>query len=156
MLALIIVYLHPSPDELTALQRHALHLNHPLLSYSLLGIIYISSETLLLAWFGNTPGKKLYRIRLNHNDDGKPSLRVALRRTFMLWTVGMGFGIPLLNLYAYYMARKRLVTTGTTLWDAAGGFRVTHQPWGFFYTVWVVLVSLIAYGLLISIYAGGQ
>jgi hypothetical protein len=74
----------------------------------------------------------------------------------MMWTVGMGFGIPIINFYAYYLSRKRLVRTGTTLWDAEGGFYIRHQPWGFFYTVWVVIVSLFVLTLMVSIYAGGS
>ncbi|MEZ5536243.1 MAG: RDD family protein [Thiolinea sp.] len=155
LLGITIIWFNPSAEEMEVFQRRALYFNHPLLSYSLLAIIYIFSEALMLALFGSTPGKKLYRIRLLFRGGGKPPFRVALMRTFMMWVAGMGFGVPLLNLYALYIARRRLVKTGMTLWDAGGGFTVRHDAWGVLYTLWVIFVSALAYILLVSLYSGG-
>lgn len=153
---ILFVFLNQSPEELTQLQQAAKYFDHPLLSYPILGAVYILSEAFILSRFGNTPGKKLYQIRLFYKQNKKPTFRVALKRTFMMWSVGMGLTVPLVNLYAFYMAHKRLVKTGVTLWDAEGGFQVSHGTWGGWYMVWVVLVSVVAYLLLVVIYSGGS
>lgn len=149
----LLAILLPLYGESVVLQKAGQFFSHSLIAYPLMVVLYIFGEAILLSTFGNTPGKKLYRIRLSAGGV-KPAFRVALKRTLMVWSVGMGMLIPVLSLYAFYMARKRLTKTGITLWDAEGGFQVSHRPWGIVYSVWVVLVSAMVYLVLLGISMG--
>lgn len=151
LMALVLGAMLPSYSESVAFQKSIQFFGHPLIAYPLMAALYILSEAGILSILGNTPGKKLYRIRLDYAGGIKPGFRVALRRTFMVWTVGMGFLAPVVNLYAFYMGHKRLSRTGVTLWDAEGDFQVSHQSWGFLYTVWVVVVSALLYLVMLGI-----
>lgn len=153
VVAVVFIFLNLSEEEQADFRQIAHHFDHPIISYPILGTVYIFTETVILSLFGTTPGKKIYRIKLIYKS-GKPSFWVALKRTFTVWSVGMALTIPVVSLYAFYMARKRLVKTGVALWDAAGGFRVTHGQWGVLYSVWVILVSAVFYVVLIGIYSG--
>lgn len=153
--AALLTFLLPLYGESVTFQKAKEFFSHALIAYPLTIVLYIFGEAVLLSLFGNTPGKKLYRIRLNYGGT-KPTFRVALKRTFMVWSIGMGALIPVLSLYAFYMARKRLVRTGLMLWDAEGGFQVSHRPWGWLYSVWVVLISAIVYVVWLGITVGSN
>ncbi len=65
------------------------------LSYALMLCI----EPLFLHFFGTTPGKFIFGIRLLSHDGGKLSVSEAYRRSFRLFRFGYGFLIPFYNFF---------------------------------------------------------
>ena len=151
---LFFLAIEPSAETLDFISKNTAFFNHPMLNLPLSALIFISYETLFLAIFGNTPGKKLFRIKLIHTESNKPSLKTAFNRTFMMYLVGMGFLIPVVNLYALYLARKRLVLTGNTLWDTRSNFHVSFKGWSWRYLVWVYFLYSVVFLLFAAIMSG--
>ncbi len=85
-------------------------------------------EALLLHQFGTTPGKWLLGLQVVNKDGSPLSLAASSRRSMRVLFSGIGFGWSILALLcqalSWFMA-KRL---GNTVWDYAGGHRVTAAP----------------------------
>lgn len=102
-------------------------------------------ETVLIHRFGTTPGKWLLGIRVLNDDGTLLGLQEAVRRSFRVLFVGLGFGWGLLAVICQIMS---LITTrrlGRPLWDQSGGHRLSAAPLdpiritGY---VWVLFVAL--------------
>lgn len=72
VLILIFFSFQPSTEAVSFLNSNQTLFNHPLLNIPFNAVILIATETVLLSFFGNTPGKKLYRIQLNHASGKSP------------------------------------------------------------------------------------
>jgi len=102
------------------------------ISDTLLGLFiltaYVFAEPAMLAGWGTTPGKAILKIRLRKATGEKMlSYREALSRSFKVWVRGMGFGIPIVNLFTALHAYRRLKGSGITSWDEEGELQVSHQ-----------------------------
>ncbi len=87
-------------------------------------LLWVLVEPIVLSNFGTTPGKALFRLRLvsdsnEHNYWG---------RSFTVWAVGMGFGIPVVTFFTNLIAAIRLKKKGKTDWDRWAGFSVEAEP----------------------------
>lgn len=126
----------------------------PLVAALLLYLLWIPAEAIFLSFFGATPAKWLFGIRVAHPDGDLLSFSEALKRSVLVWVNGLGIGIPLVALFTQLFAYRRLTRTGTTLWDTSAGAVVTHQRWMAFRalacTVAVVGVSILATALSAS------
>ena len=71
-------------------------------------LFFIPFETLYLKLFGTTPGKALLGIHLRNENDEKPTLKQAFKRSFRIAAQGLGFGIPFVNLVCLYFYFKKL------------------------------------------------
>lgn len=112
--------------------------------------LYVFFEAALLAIFGTTPGKTLLKIRLRNNDDTKLSYGEALGRALSVWFRGVGLGIPLVNLFTHLSSYSRLSNYGATLWDANGGFTVSHRKIG----AWRIILTLLIFVWFIYLTVG--
>lgn len=74
-------------------------------------------EACLLTWFGVTPGKLLFRLRVERQEGSRPGFFRALMRSVLVFWLGMGATIPGLNLLFNVLAFMRLQNRGTALWD---------------------------------------
>lgn len=72
----------------------------------LLMLFYIPLEALFCMLFAATPGKILFGIRVNHINGCKLSYSSALVRAFRVFRYGLGYGIPIWNLYRLYKSYK--------------------------------------------------
>lgn len=115
----------------------------------LLGIalipISLFLQALLLACIGTTPGKALLRLRLSRTDGTRPGLIRLIDRQSRLWVMGYAVGMPVLSLFTFYFAYKRVGRGQAAVWDAPLGLQV-QQPGrqrGRF------VAGLIVYGLLL-------
>ena len=109
-------------------------------------------ETFLLATCGYTPGKWLLKVTVRNEDGSKLSFRKALQRSFSVWWLGYGAGIPVINVITMIVACVKLSNLKTTTWDKHGHFRVTHDKIGFFRIAIVVLF----FAFLIALMVGAQ
>lgn len=84
-------------------------------------------EALILARWGNTPGKWLMHILIYDLSEERIQFGRALRRSFLVWLIGLGLGIPPIAPLTLTASYQRLNRLGTTVWDEAGAFFVAHQ-----------------------------
>ena len=75
------------------------------------------AEAGLLAWMGATPGKALFRLRVEDHEGRRPGFFRALGRTFLVFWLGLGGKIPVLEWLASFLSFLRLQNRGITVWD---------------------------------------
>ena len=85
-------------------------------------------ETLLIHHLATTPGKWLLGLRVANNDGSRLDLAAATRRSLRVMFTGIGFGWGPLALFCQALSLFTAKRLGTTLWDHAGGHRVTAGP----------------------------
>jgi hypothetical protein len=126
----------------------ALDMSNVLLGF-LIVFVWIFIETVLLMSWGTTPGKWMLSTTLRTARGAKLDGWAALSRSFDVWLRGLGVGIPLISLFTRLKAYNRLKAAGETLWDANGGFVVSHEPLRTGRLALVVLVVLAWVGLVV-------
>ncbi len=104
--------------------------------------LWVVLEPLILSQFNNTPGKALLRLKLVPNDEHSS----YWKRSFSVWAVGLGFGIPLIETFAAIIAATRLKKRGITDWDRWYGFSVVADEFGFK----LGLVALVPVALVVA------
>lgn len=109
--------------------------------------IALLGEAPLLARFGTTPGKAILGVRVFRADGSKLDMRGLLRRQFRLWGSGWAYGIPFLNLLAFFASRSRLREGKQTVWDEEYGYVVLERDPGFLRpSIGLILFLLMQYG----------
>jgi len=125
-------------------------IENPIIAGVVLYLVWLLAEALLLSLFGTTPAKWLFGIRVAHPGGDLLSFSEALKRSFLVFVQGVGFGIPFVALFTQLFAYRRLTKTGTTLWDTSANAVVLHKKWGVFRAlvcsaaVFVVLILMSA------------
>jgi len=77
-----------------------------IMEWGVVVLTFILIEPLLLHWFGTTPGKWIWGLRVEDCDGKKPALDIARSRTLdMLWS-GEGFYLPFYALYRNWKSYK--------------------------------------------------
>ena len=104
--------------------------------------LWVVLEPLILSQFNNTPGKALLCLKLVRNNSSSS----YWKRSFSVWAVGLGFGIPLISTFATIIAATRLKKQGIADWDRWYGFRVVADEFGFKRG----LVALVLVALLVA------
>ena len=94
-------------------------------------IFWVPVEAAFISWFGATPAKWLFGIKVLNKDSGKLTYEKAFTRTKNLLERGEGFGIPLVFLVTRGIAYWDLKKKGTTWWDFNNGSEVSYVQWGF-------------------------
>ncbi|MFZ5987770.1 MAG: RDD family protein [Bacillota bacterium] len=117
----------------------------PMLGAGLL-IFWIFIEAKLLSTWGTTPGKWLLKTKVRGSDSNILTFVAALKRSFLVWLIGMGMG--LFSLVTMIIAYLNLSTRDITSWDRQCGCRVIHEKIGFARAVAVVLIVLLFYLLV--------
>lgn len=123
-------------------------LDNVVLSSLIVSFFWVLAETIVLPLVGTTPGRLVFGIRLRRIDGGKLTLLQAFGRSFLVFLVGMGGGIPFVALFTQYSAYSRLRDQGKTSWDESQGCEVIHSRWGPVRTIFAVMVSLAVLLLL--------
>ena len=101
----------------------------------LMGMILLFSwiffEASLLSTFGTTLGKWLFKIKVRTQPYGeKLSFGNAISRSFSVWLIGLGLGIPIITLITQLVSYSKLKKSGKTSWDEEGGYQVIHDKIG--------------------------
>ena len=84
-----------------------------LVSYALMILI----EPFLLRFFGTTPGKAIFGIRIRNAQGEKLSLSQGFRRVGLIFVYGYGCSIPILNIVRHVKSYKQCKIDGFMLWD---------------------------------------
>ena len=108
-------------------------------------------EPIMFYFWGTTPFKALFKIRVRNPNGTCLTYLQALRRSANVLIRGKGLGIPIASLITHMTSYSRLSQHGITSWDATGKFVVSHQEiewwrWVIFSIIFVSIVALIALG----------
>ena len=99
------------------------------LSRFVLMIAYIGVEALALGTLGTTPGKFLLGVSVRTTDGQKPAVSIALKRSVLVWALGTGLGLPVIQplamLYWWWTLSPR---RPDTQWDLECGLEVSYSP----------------------------
>ena len=98
-----------------------------LLDLVLSTLLFLLLEPLWLRFTGTTPGKAVFGIHLRSRSGGKLTFAEARTRTFDVWMYGMGFGVPLLNLYRAYKSFRICEENDVLQWDSDTYFLLTAR-----------------------------
>ncbi|MBP9842372.1 MAG: RDD family protein [Simkaniaceae bacterium] len=122
----------------------------PLYSAIFLLFLWVFVESCLVCTWGTTPGKSLFCCCVRTSEGKKLSFIQALNRSFGVWWMGMGAGIPIIIPITMLIASVKLSNCHITTWDRTGHFVVEHRPVGIVRIVVAILlfgfISLLLYG----------
>ena len=108
ILEILILRLPPSLMNSIPFRLFALYLG--------LGLMLLI-EPLLLHFWGTTPGKALFGMTLRSSTGEKLTLSAARRRTWDVFVVGMGCGIPFYCLWREYKCYQFCMDGGRCVWE---------------------------------------
>lgn len=86
-------------------------------------------EPLLLHYLGSTPGKAIFGLSLESLEARPLTYMEGLNRTWTLVGKGMGYGIPIYNLYRYIDSYNRLTDDGMVEWDGQYSYTIKDRKW---------------------------
>jgi uncharacterized RDD family membrane protein YckC len=113
-------------------------------------LLYVPMEAWLLSRFGTTPGRALLRVQVRRLDGGLPHFSQALRRSFQVFVMGLGLGLPIVHFVAMVWSRFTLLQRGTTAWDESNETRVEHgepEIWRYLVLIGVILGVAIFFAI---------
>ncbi len=87
-------------------------------------------DSICMAIFGNTPGKKLLKLQIKNQSGNSLNFSQALNRNFSLYVRGFGLGIPIISLFTLYHAYQILNKTGNCVWDTDQNLTVIYRKIG--------------------------
>jgi uncharacterized RDD family membrane protein YckC len=102
-----------------------------------------------LSLWGSTPGKWLCGTYVYARNGDCLSFRCALRRTFLVYTWGLAWGLPFLSSWSQLRAFQRLWERGDTYWDRTVDSRVQHHQ-----ARWPLLMLVLVIPLLAACFIG--
>jgi hypothetical protein len=113
--------------------------------------LYIPLEALLLATFGTTIGKALYKIKIT--PQGHFTYSNAFRRSRMVWWRGLGTGFPLAGIITLPAAYLNLKSNRVTSWDRDCNCHISHshisrRRWIAIYALWPLPIVLMVLGII--------
>lgn len=117
--------------------------NNDLVFGIILVFVWVFFEALFISSFGTTPGKWLFKTKIQHPTGSKISYSEALNRGLKIWWRGLAAGIPIASLFTLATAHKRLTQNGKTSWDIEGDFSVEHERIGVARIIVVVAVVFL-------------
>lgn len=85
-------------------------------------------EALLISSFGTTPGKMLFNISVRRKNGKQLNYSEAIGRSLLVWLLGIGLGITILQFLAMSFSLFYLLNKGETLWDRRLQTQIHHQP----------------------------
>lgn len=127
-LFLIIIYVFSNlyPREAFVFLKY---FENPIIAGIIVSFLWFPLEAAFLSTVGTTPARLLFGISVRTTSGRKLSFDQALTRSFQVLLQGDGLGIPFVAFFTQFFAYRRLVQTGTTLWDTATGSVVSHKEW---------------------------
>ncbi|HOM01784.1 MAG TPA: RDD family protein [Acetivibrio sp.] len=125
--------------------------------------IWALAEAKLISSWGTTPGKWLLKVKVRTVDSEIPDFNKSLKRSILVWILGMGLGIftSISYIFGYYELTRR----GITPWDRISECSVQYEEMSENRRIAVVLTIIalsvvcfslaFANGILYSIEAQG-
>jgi len=111
--------------------------------------LWVFVETFLIATWGTTPGKWILNTYVRDQNHHRLSFSDALNRSFSVWWIGVGAGLPIVSFITMIVAAVKLSNTGTTSWDRRNKYRIFHGKVGVIRTL-IVILFFLCYVYLLS------
>ncbi len=107
-------------------------------------------EPIFISNWGTTLGKCIFNIKITDINGKRPNLRQSYIRSFQVFLVGYGLGLPVISVIALWLSHRKLVKTKTTYWDNEK-FIITHGK-----VSWIrCLIAILILGLDVAVIAWG-
>ncbi|MGE5417949.1 MAG: RDD family protein [Acidobacteriota bacterium] len=116
-------------------------------------LLWIPVEAGCLATWGMTPGKWIWQIRVLDNSGHLLTFGAALKRSFLVFVLGVGFGNVVLGALTqvYWLFKMTSRRPEPTYWDRSSGAIVAHKEpglarlmlLGVFYVIYQVLMGIV-------------
>jgi len=119
------------------------------LSIFVFSTICIVIESILISFWGYTPGKRLFCVKVRKLDDKKLSFISSLKRAFSVWVIGEGMNLPIINCIMPILAYLRLKARKTTYWDEVDELKVEHCCLGIRPIVTTILLTFFFVGIFL-------
>lgn len=91
-------------------------------------VTFVIVEPLCLHYWGWTPGKWIFGLKLRDQNGEKLSVSDARRRSWRVFSEGYGYQIPLLNLWRMWKTYQYSADNRDCPWDSYEGYRYTCEP----------------------------
>lgn len=91
---------------------------------ALAGLLMLFIEPLLLSTIGTTPGKWIFGLVVRNKYGNKMAYSDALERTFLVIKHGMGFFIPVYNLFRNYRSYQDCMAGDELIWDESLSYEI--------------------------------
>lgn len=109
-------------------------LNEEITEYLALMVLwasFIPIEALSMFLTSTTPGKALVGLYVKSSSNFRNSFLFVqyIKRSFLVWLLGVGAGLPLVSIVAMAIAFARYLEHGTTYWDKIGASTVRAYAW---------------------------
>ena len=88
------------------------------------------SEALIIAVFGNTPGKAILKTKITNSAGNSLSFAEALKRNFYVYFAGYAMWLPLINIATLLWQYRKLKKEKKTSWDNKYNLSVVHSHIG--------------------------
>jgi len=111
--------------------------------------LWVFIEAFLLSTWGTTPGKWLLRTSIRSSNYQKLTFSDALNRSFSVWWLGMGAGLPIVFVITMIVASVKLSNMGQTTWDRRNDYHIKHRKVGTARTVIIILYFLCYFFLFL-------
>ncbi|WP_202708854.1 RDD family protein [Sporosalibacterium faouarense] len=106
-------------------------------------IMWMFIEMILICKIGTTLGKWILNIKVQKKDGKLLSLGESFYRSFLVWSIGLGFGIEFIQVITKLVAYFRLQRRGETVWDYKVDSELEYGRvglWRAFTTIFILLV----------------
>lgn len=107
----------------------------------LAALLWTFIEPIIMCVFGTTLGKYLFNVSIKNNKNEKLSLKEAIKRSFLIYVYGLGFGLPFISLCTSIISYGRLMRDNITKWDEQEGYVVDYKKLNYF----KVLIGIIIF-----------
>ncbi|MDO5418429.1 MAG: RDD family protein [Lachnospiraceae bacterium] len=91
--------------------------------------LMLLAEPWLLHWFGTTPGKAVFGIRICREDGDFLTVRQGFARTWQVIRDGQGFQIPIYSWIRLYKSYRTCAEDGKMPWDYQMIYTVKEPKW---------------------------
>ena len=92
-------------------------------------IMMLFLEPLWLHYFGTTPGKFIFGLRIENKDGDPLSYSEGLERTIDVIGIGMGFNIPIYNLIRLWKSYRQCSENEILPWDEYTSYTIKDTNW---------------------------
>ena len=123
----------------------------PFIVYLIGFIVYLFSifiEAVFLSFWGTTPWKWLFNIKVRDKITGKKlTYSRALKRSYLVYIRGQGLGIPIVSIITQIVAYSQLTEHKITTWDRDVNVAVLHEKIGFFRVAFIILAIIVTFAI---------
>lgn len=117
----------------------------------LLMFTLLAAEPLWLHYWGWTPGKWVFGLKLRDEHGQKLTLSQGFERGCNVLLAGYGLNVPIFNLWRFWRCRKLGLEGRDCSWDGENDYRYTKEDRWFYGLIFAVAIALCTAAIVIGI-----